>query len=74
MINLQEPEIELKKDNLIIDMARDQTTLYNLQSQILSQLTETNEDSEEAILDNNQLIENLEFSKIKSQNVKENII
>ena len=37
-------------------------------------MTETNEDSEEAILDNNELIENLEFSKIKSQNVKQNII
>ena len=55
----EEPDVERKRDRLIINLAAYQTELQEIRSNILKNLAES---SEETILDNVELIEMLEIS------------
>lgn len=58
-----EPEVERKRDQLVIEISAIIGDQYSIQSSILTALAESNQDT---ILDNEKLIETLRISKSKS--------
>jgi dynein heavy chain len=58
-----EPEVERKRDQLVIEISASIDDQYSIQSSILTALAESNQ---ETILDNEKLIETLRISKTKS--------
>ena len=66
VINNREPEIEKRRDKLVVEIATSKNQLARLQEQILFELAESNA---ETILDNVKLIETLEICKSESTNV-----
>ena len=66
VINNREPEIEKRRDKLVVEIATSKNQLARLQEQILNELAESNA---ETILDNVKLIETLEICKSESTNV-----
>lgn len=65
VINNLQPDLEKKRDKLVVEIATKKNDLYKLQSLILKELAESNS---ETILDNEFLIETLEIAKHKSVN------
>ena len=61
VINNLQPDLEKKRDKLVVEIATKKNDLYKLQSLILKELAESNS---ETILDNEFLIETLEIVKI----------
>ena len=66
VINNQEPEIEKRRDKLVVEINMSKNQLARLQEKILIELAESNA---ETILDNFVLIETLEVCKKESINV-----
>lgn len=58
------PEVEQKRDDLVMSIAGYKNEMKRLESKILKDLAESNS---ETILDNTSLIETLEASKVKSK-------
>lgn len=71
VINNLQPDLEKKRDKLIVEIATKKNDLYKLQSLILKELAESNS---ETILDNEFLIETLEIAKHKSVNTQSDLI
>lgn len=65
VINNLQPDLEKKRDKLVVEIAMKKNDLYKLQTLILKELAESNS---ETILDNEFLIETLEIAKHKSVN------
>lgn len=63
----EKPEVEAKRDNLVVSMARDKNTLVKIEGDILQLLSES---TEEQILDEDNLIIILEDSKKTSADIK----
>jgi dynein heavy chain len=57
----EKPEIEQKRDEIVVSMDQDQRTLKNIENTILKLLSES---TEEQILDEDTLINVLENSKV----------
>lgn len=55
----EKPEVERKRDQIVVSMDRDKNTLVSIEDQILKQLAES---TEEQILDEDDLIISLENS------------
>lgn len=66
----EKPEIEAQRDQIIIQMAADKSTLKNIENTILKMLTES---TEEQILDEDTLINVLDESKITSTEINARI-
>ena len=66
VINNQEPDIEARRDKLVVEIATGKNDLARLQNKILVELAESNA---ETILDNVVLIETLEIAKTESTHV-----
>ena len=71
VINNLQPDLEKKRDKLVVEIAMKKNDLYKLQSLILKELAESNS---ETILDNEFLIETLEIAKHKSVNTQSDLI
>lgn len=65
------PEVEQKRDNLVVTIASYKNEMKKLENKILKDLAESNS---ETILDNQDLIDTLESSKIKSKLIAESLI
>ena len=63
VINNLQPDLEFRRDKLVVEIAQKKNDLYQKQSQILKELADSNG---ETILDNEVLIETLEVVKAKS--------
>lgn len=66
----EKPEVEKKRDEIIVSMANDQKTLKQIETTILSLLSES---TEEEILDEDKLINILEDSKKTSAEINERL-
>lgn len=66
----EKPEIEQKRDEIVVSMDQDQRTLKNIENTILKLLSES---TEEQILDEDTLINVLENSKATSKEINERI-
>jgi len=66
VVNIQAPEIEQQRDQLIIEIAASKNKLANLQASILNELSESDSTT---ILDNVKLIETLETTGEESTNI-----
>ena len=66
----EQPHVERKRDELVINLAAYQAELQDIRSNILKNLAES---SEETILDNVELIEMLEISQLKARQINEKI-
>jgi dynein heavy chain len=64
----EKPEIERKRDEIVVTMDHDQRTLKNIEIMILKMLSES---TEEQILDEDNLINVLENSKKTSREINE---
>ena len=62
MVKAEKPEVEKKRDEVVLTMARDSKTLQDMENNILKLLSEA---TIEQILDEDTLIEILEDSKVK---------
>ena len=62
----EKPEVEEKRDKIVLQMASDKKTLKNIENTILKMLSES---TEEQILDEDTLINVLETSKITSTEI-----
>jgi dynein heavy chain len=58
------PEVEIKRDSLVVEISTSKNELKRLENKILKDLADSNQDT---ILDNEDLIETLEISKTKSK-------
>ena len=58
------PEVEKKRDDLVLEISGSKNELKHLEIKILKDLAESNQDT---ILDNQDLIDTLEISKNKSK-------
>jgi len=67
----EKPEIEQKRDKLVVSMAKDQKTLREIEIKILKLLSES---TEEQILDEDFLINVLEASKTTSKEINERMV
>ena len=65
------PEVELKRDGLVLQIAGYKNEIKRLEIKILKDLAESNS---ETILDNQDLIDTLETSKMKSKLIAESLI
>lgn len=65
------PEVEKKRDQLVMEISTNKNELKRLENKILKDLADSNQDT---ILDNQDLIDTLEISKIKSQNIALSLI
>lgn len=65
-----DPQVELQRDQLVIDIANIKNEQFEMQSSILTSLAESNEST---ILDNVALIETLQTSKEKSVEITEQL-
>lgn len=63
VINNLQPDLEFRRDKLVVEIAQKKNDLFQKQSQILKELADSNG---ETILDNEVLIETLEIVKSKS--------
>ena len=70
MVIQEKPEIEQKRDEIVVSMDQDQRTLKNIENTILKLLSES---TEEQILDEDTLINVLENSKATSKEINERI-
>ena len=70
VIKNEAPEIEEQRDSLVIRLASSKNALYKLQSQILTELAESNADT---ILDNTVLIKTLEVCNKESILIGESV-
>ena len=70
VIKNEAPEIEEQRDSLVIRLASSKNALYKLQSQILTELAESNADT---ILDNLTLIKTLEVCNSESILIAESV-
>lgn len=70
VIKIEAPEVEERRDTLIVELSKNRNELYKLQSEILRQLAESDSNT---ILDNVALIETLQDSNTKSQVISESI-
>ena len=66
----EKPEVEAKRDEIVLQMAEDKKTLKSIENNILKML---NDSSIEQILDEDTLIEVLDQSKITSAEINERI-
>jgi dynein heavy chain len=66
----EKPEVETQRDELIINLAGYKTELTSIEIKILKNLSDSSEDT---ILDDTDLIETLEDSKVKAKLIKEKI-
>jgi dynein heavy chain len=66
----EKPEIEQKRDEIVVSMDQDQRTLKSIENTILKLLSES---TEEQILDEDTLITVLENSKKTSKEINERI-
>jgi ATP-binding dynein motor region len=65
------PEVEKKRDDLVLEIAGSRNELKRLENKILKDLAESNS---ETILDNQDLIDTLEISKTQSKLIAESLI
>lgn len=65
------PEVEKKRDTLVMEIAGSKNELKRLENKILKDLAESNQDT---ILDNQDLIDTLEISKTKSKVIAQSLI
>lgn len=65
------PEVETKRDGLVLQIAGYKNEMKRLENKILRDLADSNQDT---ILDNQDLIDTLEASKIKSKLIAESLI
>ena len=65
------PEVEQKRDTLVMEISTSKNELKRLENKILKDLAESNQDT---ILDNQDLIDTLEISKNKSKIIAESLI
>ena len=70
VINNLQPDLEIQRDRLVVEIAQKKNDLFQKQSWILKELAESNS---ETILDNEFLIETLEIAKHKSINTKQDL-
>jgi len=61
VLNCQDPEVEKRRDELVLGISKSRNELFALQNKILTELADSNADT---ILDNTVLIETLEVCKI----------
>ena len=71
VVKNQVPEVEQRRDDLVIELAKSRNDLFKLQSKILYELASSNA---ETILDNFILIETLEICKTESVNIVSSLI
>lgn len=71
MVINEAPEVEQKRDSLVMEIANSKNELKRLENKILKDLAESNQDT---ILDNQDLIDTLEISKTKSKTIAESLI
>ena len=64
----EKPEVEKKRDEIVVSMDQDQRTLKSIENMILKMLSES---TEEQILDEDTLINVLDNSKITSKEINE---
>ena len=62
----EKPEVEKQRDQIVVQMAKDQKTLKDTENMILKLLDET---TTEQILDEDKLIDILSDSKVKSTEI-----
>lgn len=65
------PEVEEKRDELVVNISDSKNQLKSLEDKILQDLSDSNQDT---ILDNQELIDTLEISKTKSKVIAESLI
>jgi dynein heavy chain len=65
------PEVEAKRDTLVLEISSSKNELKRLENKILKDLAESNS---ETILDNQDLIDTLEISKEKSKLISESLL
>ena len=70
VVNNLAPEVEKQRDSLVLEITRIQNEQQTLQSSILNELTQSNQ---ETILDNDELIATLQISKTKSGEIAESL-
>jgi dynein heavy chain len=68
VVKAEKPEVEKKRDEVVLTMARDSKTLQDLENNILKLLSEA---TIEQILDEDTLIDILENSKEKSTEINQ---
>jgi dynein heavy chain len=65
------PEVEVKRDQLVMEIAGGKNELKRLENKILKDLADSNQDT---ILDNQELIDTLEISKTKSKVIEISLV
>lgn len=70
VINVLLPDLEMRRDKLVVDIAKQRNSLFMMQSEILQKLADS---SAEDMLEDDRLIETLETVKVETVRTKENL-